>query len=304
VTIKASDLHVISVISNPIRYKSRRTLFQEAMERNKKSPATHWYIEATFGERDFEVTDADHPNHIQVRCDHELWIKENLINYAVSKLPADWKYVMWMDGDIAFYNENYIMETLQALQHYKIVQPWSHAIDLGPNGEVNNTFQGFAYGYCKGVKLGDKYGQYMHPGFCWAWRREAWDQVGGMIDLAILGSGDDHMAKALIGEADRSLPKGLHPNYVHMVKQWEDRALRNIKHDIGYVPGMIIHHFHGKKSDRNYWGRWDILKKHQYDPYADVTKDSRGMLQLSADKKGLRDGIRTYFRQRNEDTVV
>jgi hypothetical protein len=302
--IVPAHLHVISVISNPIRYRSRTKLFKEFMARNADSPATHWVIEAVFGEREPEVADRNNPNHIIVRCDSEIWIKENMINKAVSMLPADWKYVMWLDGDVEFVNKNWVSDTLHALQHYSALQPFSHAVDLGPNGESMNTATGFGYCFTKGQNIADKYGSYFHPGYSWAWRRDAWDAVGGMIDLAICGSGDDHMAKSLIGEADRSMPKGLHPNYYHMVKTWEDRAVRNVKHNIGYIPGTILHYFHGHKKDRNYWNRWDILKKTQYDPYKDVCKDSQGMLQLNQDNIALRNGLRAYFRERKEDQIA
>jgi hypothetical protein len=275
------------------------------MERNQDSGATHWYVEATYGERPFQVTDPKNPRHIQVRTDHHpLWLKENLITKGVSHLPSDWKYMMWKDGDIQFLNQNWAHDVVNALQIHPVVQPHSHAVDLGPNMESNNTFTSFAYAHQNGSKLGDKYGQYMHPGFSWAWRRSAYDAVGGMIDRAILGSGDDHMAKGLIGEADRSMPKGLHPNYIHMVKQWEDRALRNVKKNIGAVPGTLLHYFHGAKVNRQYWNRWDILKENNYDPYADVTKDSQGIIQLSTDKWALRDGILKYFKERKEDQLV
>jgi hypothetical protein len=301
-----SQLHVISVISNPVRYKSRTRLFQDFMNRNQTSGATHWYIEAAFGDRPFEVTNALDPHHIQVRCDHEIWIKENMVNKAVSMLPKDWEYVMWMDGDIEFVRPNWQIEVLEALQHYSVVQPFSHALDMGPNfeGLTEKLATSFAYCLNSGMQFDAKYGPHWHPGYTWAWRRDAWDSVGGMIDLAICGSGDDHMAKGLIGKADRSLPKGLHPNYTHMVKQWEERAVRHIKQNIGHVPGTILHHFHGFKKDRNYWNRWDILKNNQYDPYTDVCKDSQGMLQLVDNGKyGLRDGLRNYFRERKEDLI-
>lgn len=275
------------------------------MERHEDSDATHWYIETQYGERPFQVTDAKNPRHIQLRTNHHpVWLKENLINITVRHFPHDWKYMMWHDGDIEFLNPNVFHDVVNALQIHSVVQPHSHALDLGPKKEAMNTFTSFAYAYSHGSLPGQKYGQYMHPGYSWAWRRDAFDAVGGMIELGILGSGDDHMAKGLIGHADKSLPKGLHPNYFHMVKQWEDRALRNVKKNIGYVPGTLLHHFHGKKADRQYWNRWDILKNHQYDPYADVTKDSKGLIQLATDKHGLRDGILKYFRERNEDQLV
>ena len=301
--IRASDLHVISVISNPVRFESRVRLFREHMDRCATSGATHWFIEAAFGERPYEVTKASDPQHLQVRCDHELWLKENLINKAVAALPADWKYVMWLDGDVQFVRPDWATEVVHGLQHYQALQPFSHVLDMGPktDGLTNYLHQGFGFLATQGLLPGNSYGTYMHPGYAWAWRREAFDAVGGMLERGICGSGDDHMAKSLLGQADQSMPPGLHPNYVAMVKGWEARAAA-LKRDVGFVPGTILHHFHGYKVDRSYWGRWDILKANNYDPDADVVKGDDGLLRLADNGKfGLRDGLRTYFRQRNED---
>jgi hypothetical protein len=300
------DFYVIGVMSNPRRFKIRAKLALQTEQQFIKAGVNYRIIEAAFGERPHEITTAGHPNHIQVRCDHELWLKENLINLAVQQLPSDWKYVMWCDMDLTHLRPDWAEATWQMLQHHPVVQTWSHAVDMGPQTEslTNNVSTGFAYCYQQGMKLGERYGQYFHPGYSWAWRREAWDAVGGMIELGICGAGDDHMAKSLIGQGDRSLPPGIHPNYTHMVKSWENRAVRAIKHDIGFVPGTIIHHYHGKKANRNYWGRWDILKKNEYDPYTHVTKDSRGLLQLDDTQWALRDGLRNYFQSRQEDDLV
>ena len=247
--MKPEQLHVISVISNPVRYKSRPRLFKEFMERIHVTGVQHWIVEAVFGEREFEVTNPNNPHHIQVRCDHELWLKENMINIAAARLPRDWKYVQWMDGDIQYVRNDWPTEVLHGLQHYPVLQAWSHAVDMGPETETMQTATGFGLCYSQGKKIGEKYGNYWHPGYTWAWRRDAWDAVGGMIDLSICGSGDDHMAKGMIGEADRSMPKGLHPNYIHMVKAWESRATTFLKGNIGYIPATILHHFHGWKKD-------------------------------------------------------
>lgn len=301
--IRAEDLHVISVISNPVRFQSRTRLFREHMDRCASSAATHWFIEASFGERGYEATKASDPHHIQVRSDHEIWLKENLINKAVSQLPADWKYVMWLDGDVEFLQPNWAEETVQALQHYQVCQPFSHVLDMGPTTEGLTRFLHEGFGYCatRGLKPKNEYGVYMHPGYAWAWRREAWDAVGGMLERGICGSGDDHMAKSLLGCADASMPPGIHPNYRAMVKAWETRA-EALKRDVGYVSGTILHHFHGFKADRKYWDRWDILKAHDYDPETDVVKGDDGILRLADNgKHGLRDALRSYFRSRNED---
>jgi hypothetical protein len=315
--MQPSDLHVVSVCFNPQRFKSRYKHFYPYAERIEASGVQHWIGEAAFGERPFEVTEAGNPRHIQVRVKDELWIKEALINRVVQHLPLDWKYVMINDADIQFVREDWAMETLHQLQHFAVLQPWSDAVNLGPNMEIirengstgiDRSFAachqaGMPQGVYKGYPGYNKY-PFFHPGYSWAYRREAWDGFGGMIDFAILGAADHHMACALIGKANNSMPTGLHPSYRKGVTEWEYRALRTVNKNLGHVPGTILHHFHGWKINRRYRERWDILKDNKYDPGRDIFYDYAAIPQLTTEKPQLRDDIRRYFRERQEDVIV
>lgn len=114
------------------------------------------------------------------------------------------------------------------------------------------------------------------------------------------------MALALIGKARDSLPGGVHPQYERLLMAWQANAERFIRRDIGYVPGMLVHHWHGKKRDRRYQSRWKIVTGHQYDPTVDVKRDWQGLYKLSElgpRSVALRDDLRAYFRSRNEDSI-
>jgi hypothetical protein len=316
--MQVSDLHVVSIVFNPQRYKSRYNLFREYQKQIEASGVQHWIGEAAFGARPYEVTESGNPRHIQVRVQDEIWIKEALINRVVQALPMDWKYVLINDADIQFVRPDWAMETIQQLQHYAVIQPWSDCVNLGPNREVMREGgkalidQSFCSIHLQGIDQGaintNYYGStkepFRHPGFSWAYRREAWEALGGLIDFAILGAADHHMATALIGRTDRSMPKGLHPNYVKGVETWEGRATRHIRHNIGCVTGTILHGFHGWRVNRKYRERWSILIDNNYDPQRDIKYDYSAIPQLTSDKPRLRDEIRRYFAQRAEDVLV
>ena len=144
---------------------------------------------------------------------------------------------------------------------------------------------------------------YWHPGFAWAIRRTAFDHLGGLIDWAILGSGDYHMARCLIGEGESSIHPGINDTYANMIRRWQDRAEKHIRRNVGYVPGLILHHWHGRKRDRRYWNRWKILVDNGYDPFLDLKMDSQGLWQLTDRSHQLRDEIRGYFSTRHEDSI-
>jgi hypothetical protein len=86
---------------------------------------------------------------------------------------------------------------------------------------------------------------------------------------------------------------------------WQKRAKRVVGGDIGYVPGTVRHHYHGKKSDRRYRERWQVLTGNDYDPYTDVYHDRMGVLRLAhpESERGVRlkEELREYFSLRRED---
>jgi len=316
------NFYIVAIMTNPERYKKRPQLFKEFQARMDKYGAKLYVVEGAYGDRDFEVTDSRNPRHIQIRTDSELWHKENLINIGISRLPADWQYVAWLDGDIDFVRPDWMEETVHELQHHPVVQMFEDAIDLGPNHEILTTAKSFAFCYKNGNPYGqmvskavgsdscdapDEYvtyskGIYWHPGYCWAATREAINTMGGLFDYGILGAGDHHMACSLIGEGERSIPNGIHPTYRNLVLAWQERALRLHK-NIGYVKGTIYHYWHGKKRDRKYRDRWAIMLDNHVDPTTHIHKDWQGVWSLYPGHQQFRDDLRNYFQSRNEDSV-
>lgn len=305
--VKNHKLHVISVISNPVRYKSRYKLYRKFAKQMERAGVELWTVECQLGKRKFHVTDKCNPRHIQVRATSEIWHKENLINLGVQRITQqfpNWKYLAWVDADIEFLNKNWVHDTWQALQHYHVVQMFQSAIDLGPNGETMSVCNSMMYAHVQGLPVTTKYGYpYPHSGYAWACTRYAWDKLGGLIDRAVLGSADHHMALSLLGIGEKSYPRQIHKNYKEMVLAWQGRANKYIKHDVGFVPGTIAHWFHGSKKKRYYVDRWQILIRSNFDPIGDLNRNCNGVLELDEHRHELRDDIRRYFRARHEDGI-
>jgi hypothetical protein len=318
--MRSDLLHVIAVISNPSRFKRRAELYNDFAKRVANAGAVLHTVEIAFGDRPFEVTTLENPRHLQLRTFDELWHKENMINLGIAHLcetDPDWQYVAWVDADISFARPDWAVETVHQLQHHMVVQMFRTAHDLGPSNEIISAHTGFAYSYVNGLITGTRASDYCsrwHPGFAWAARREAIDHLGGLLDFAILGAADKHMAMALIGKVDCDLstrktwhPSYISPTYLGQLLQWQTRAERYIRRDLGYVDGSVLHHWHGKKADRKYVERWKVLIEENYRPDVDLKRDSQGLYQLvdHGDLRSirLRDKIRAYFRQRNEDSI-
>lgn len=299
-----AKLYVVTCISNPCRYASRYKLYREFEKRTLDAGAILYTIEMAYGNRKFELTEANDPTDIQIRNSHELWHKETLLNIAISRLPQDAEYIAWVDADIQFVRPDWVVETIHQLQHFDVVQMFSHAQDMCPNFQLISSHKGFVYSYFNNLPSSDGY-YYpnYHPGYCWAYRKSALNQLGGLIDTGILGASDRHMAFGLIGRIEDSMPRQMRDTPYHRhLEIWEERA-RDLHKNIGYVDGTINHYFHGKKIDRRYNDRWKILVHNNFNPDLDLKRDVSGLWQLTNRNYKLRDDIRKYFRGRNEDSI-
>jgi hypothetical protein len=237
--------------------------------------------------------------HIKNRSDSPVWMKEKLVNVGIKNLPEDWKYTAWIDADITFLNPNWVQDTVDALQANDIVQMFRTAVNLGPNNEAIKIDKGFGYMHADSgtpyVKT-DKYGHW-HPGYAWACTHKAFRAMGSsLLDWAILGSGDRHMAMAWIGRVLDSCPGNIHMNYKIMLMEYQHKC-QNFK--VSYVPGTILHHWHGRFEDRKYRERWDVLVRHAFDPITDVTMS----LRLTQAGKRMEKDLKAYFEGRREDFV-
>lgn len=313
---ESHELHVVTPVSNPARYHSRYRLYRQFEERLRATPGVKLHtVEIAYGDRQHEVTEAGNPYHLQLRTWSELWNKENAINLGVAhavRLHPEIRYIAWLDADIQFVNPHWAQDTMHQLQHHPVVQVFRDCVDLGPRGEVLQTHLSFCHQHVSGVpriiERAHGYGEgrkgvFPHPGFGWAARREAWDAMGGLIDWAILGAGDHHMALAMVGLGHLSMPGGVSDAYRRRVATFQSRCERFLRRDVGFVDGTILHHWHGKKRDRGYTTRWKILTDHKFDPDQHIFRDAQGLYQLDPDQIGLRDGIRRYLKSRNEDSI-
>jgi hypothetical protein len=311
----SEKLHVVTAISNPVNYISRYELYVEFEKRMKDAGVILWTVELAYGERSFVVTKPDNPFHLQLRVGGEdrkgnvIWSKENLLNLMIQRIPKEGKYIAWIDADIIFQRPDWAEETIQQLQIHDFIQPWSHAQDMDPDGAPLNKKPeiSFCYAWYNDMEMEWNHKKYSsgtgHPGYAWAARREALDKVGGLIDFAVLGSGDRHMAYGLVDKIEFSVHPNVHPNYLKHLKYWQVRARHYIHRNIGYLPGMITHHWHGSKKSRGYKDRWQILVNNQYNPELDLKKTTQGVNVLTERNWKLRHDIIRYFESRSEDDI-
>lgn len=304
------QLHVVTAIFNPRRFRSRTRLYADFARYIEQSGAVLHTIELAFGDRPFEI-EGDHV--LRFRTYSELWHKERLLNLCiahVARAHPDAKYFAWIDADCTFANPNWVNETVELLQHYHVLQLFETCHNLGPDHRVISSQHGSIAGWKANGKISwnwpgrHHYGFYYHPGFAWAATRWALDQLGGLFDICIAGSGDTHMAGALCGDWKWGFPPELaHTPYGRALQAWARRAERTIERNVGFLPGSLFHRWHGNPGQRGYNTRWRILIDHHFDPTCDIQADLHGVLAWTGHNPGLQSAIRRSLAARNEDSI-
>jgi hypothetical protein len=305
--MRANLLHVVATVANPVRWASRIRLAHDFIAHMLDSGVALTIVECAYGDRPFDLADVAHINHVGVRARTLVWNKESLLNIGAARAPSHFKHFAFIDADVRFRKAHWAAETVQALQQYDVVQPWSDCYDLGPNDDHMHAHRSFCRLWADGKPIvqgpnamsGYEFG---HPGYAWAFTRQALDWVGGLVETAALGAADHHMALALVGRVDDSIPRRMHPNYRKPLALWQDRAMRHIAGNVSYVPGTIEHSWHGSKQRRKYVDRWSVLIDNEYDPQTDIKRNSFGVIELAGNKPALRRDIDAYFRGRDEDS--
>lgn len=256
----------------------------------------------------------------------------------------DWQQVCWLDSDVHFVRPNWVGECIHKLQHYAFLQMFSQARDLAPNYEMlpetyphssgvsfvqawldgslkttlspeiladlnalTNDITVLAKDFCK---LEHDLQPYptprVFPGLAWACTRKAWEDVGGLIDIAVWGGSDFHTAHCLIEKTEGMMRNDLHRNYKKIVNQWYQRCRTHIRRNVGVMDGTIFHHWHGRKTERGYNAKHSLLAKFGFDPLRHLKKDGYGLWQLHDDRSTsfvqIRDAMRRIAAERNEDS--
>lgn len=349
--VDLSHFYVVTPISNQWLWKRRYELYWPFKEMVEAAGVKLVTIEHALADRPFMVTSATDPMNIQVRGVDEVWYKENLLNIAFGHItrtidPKASK-IAWVDADCFAMTSprEWFERTAIMLDHYQFVQMWKHLINFGPQNEVIGepqlsfmaSYEAMDFVTPKGayknqVKLATDYTgkvakkkiegkeipqQLGRPGLAWAANVDALNHVGGLLDLCILGSGDWHMAHALVGAmTEQSTLVGTipghgsqefkNPAYTHYLLSWQEKCERWIKRDVGCVDVTVGHWWHGKYKDRKYGSRGKILVENKFNPYTDCKYDSQWQIQLETWEPRqirMRDQLRAYFKARSEDSI-
>ena len=304
------DLWVVAAYFNFNRYRSKLDNLKSFAQSLDQSGLNHLLVECALPRRPFALPAA--PNTLRLRCDSVVWQKERLLNLAVSKLPESCRKVAWLDADVLFSDPDWAVKTSKALEQHPLVQPYDTAIRLPPATRIyageGDVYSSFAYVLSKkpGMFLAGNLVSHGHTGFAWAAKRELLERHR-LYDFSVSGGGDHLMAHGFCGDLASPCVRamvGWETPYSDSFKRWATKVYGEVQSDIGWVPGKLLHLWHGERANRRYDLRTRELLELGYDPRKHVRVGHGGAWQWGDESSALRDWAEEYFRRRKEDTQV
>jgi hypothetical protein len=301
------DLCLITSYFNWNKYKTKRKNFDLFLNTLKRSGLQFLIVECALAGSQYELRPAG--NVIQVMSNSVLWQKERLLNIALRHVPEQITKVAWIDGDVIFTNPTWAVETSSQLERYSVVQLFDSAVRLPPGSfsykGIGDWYRSFGYAYSSSpdVLLKGASAEHGHSGFAWAARRECLDALG-FYDGCIAGNGDHAMAHAFCGDWESpcvySIFGASGPMHEHF-REWCEVIYREVRGDMGYVPGCLLHLWHGNVANRRYQDRCSQLLDVGFNPYTDLFRNRMGCWEIAAHRESLRMWEENYFASRIED---
>lgn len=310
--VNSDSLWFVCCVSNPCGYMSRINLYRDFVKHVMKDlEISLMTVECAYNDHPHILTneaqqhesDNVHHIHVPLRSNSVLWHKENILNVGIKQLPPHVQYVVWCDADLVFMRGKDVKtDIITELQKFPFVQCFSTALDLDPNDEVMKVHHGIGFTQVHKIKTkNDKHETFDHTGYVWAATRELLTDVGGLLDIGVVGSGDRLMAMAALGRIAECCNENYHHDYNNAMLAWQEKLLHHTENNLSYVRGVVKHQFHGYKEDRQYNTRPQILKTHKFSPSTDLAINEYGVYEWTADKPELHKEIHKYFVSRKED---
>jgi hypothetical protein len=197
---------------------------------------------------DGEFLEVECFKHLKYQTSQILWYKENLINLAIKSLPEDWNYVAWIDRDVEFLEESWVEQTINSLNNFSIIQPWSNItfLDQDENPEFSEKIRVSSVNFALNNFNFDIH--FPHPGHAWAANRNFFNTVGFLYDKMIFGGADLIIFDCIFNFLPKFKKNFCLSKQYYSISDKYRNCFKSIK--VSFINQKIIHHFHGKIEDR------------------------------------------------------
>jgi hypothetical protein len=241
-----------------------------------------------------------------------MWQKERLLNLALAALPPSCRKVVWLDCDLIFEAPDWPGRTSELVDRFALVQPFAHVHraprDWRPGEPLDALGVLDAFGHIVETRMSIEdclwsLGEDARcaRGMAWAARRDLLERHG-LYDRCVVGGGDAALLRSAFGLADLAAGR-LHMNGAatgHFL-DWARPFHDAVRGSVGYVPGDVVHLWHGDLPNRRYQQRFADFGAFGFDPVGDIATDENGAWRWGSEKPEMHDFVRRYFADRRED---
>ncbi len=306
---RAADLGVVTSYFNPCGFRGRLENFERFVEPIRRAGIPLVIVEAHFVDQDDRATLPARHEALRVEARDVMWQKERLLDLGAAWLPASCTKVAWLDADVIFENEDWAGATSERLETAFVVQPFATAVRLSRGTleprEGDDVFESFASMFVHRPEelAHGKYDLHGHTGFAWAARRDLIARHG-LYDACIGGSADHMMAHAFAGDLQsRCINRMVGNGGRHLAhfRRWTRKVHDEVQGRLTYVPGRLLHLWHGTIENRRYAQRNKELRELGFDPDRDIRIGNTGCWEWSSERPDLHAWARRYFVERKED---
>ena len=264
----------------------------------------------------FELAKDDAEVLVQIQGADVMWQKERLLNLAVARVPRSCDRVAWLDCDIVYGSDDWVDQTIQALDKFSLVHLFQERHDLRIKFDANllttwdapPTSESIIYKHTKNETAPEDFFLANAPlargttaGLAWASRRTLLEKHG-LYDAAILGSGDRAIICAALGEFEygaRALT--MNPKRVEHYQSWAKPYFADVRGQVGNISARVFHLWHGEIADRQYEARHRQFERFDFNPCDDIVIAPSGAWRWRSNKPAMHSFIKTYFESRRED---
>ncbi len=265
-----SEAVVISCFYNPQKNEYRQKAFDVFYQ--SIAHLNYRILECVIGDDAPQLSHYKDKNINLVRAEELLWHKETLLNKIIAELPPNYKYVFWLDADIVFDNDEWLIDGVAALQNCNIIQPFEYAVHLNQN-EKKPSFdykmmqkkplpEMLAYkmwrSFCSNANTphfhSENYHEHGHVGFAWAARREILEKAP-LYEKALIGGADHIMAHGAANQPFHACIAKTFTDDLENVQQYMQYLGKIVNGQIGFCKGSLFHIWHGDIAKRQYFER-------------------------------------------------
>lgn len=292
---KNKDMVVCLCFFSIVNWKKPLKNYEKVFLKLKKAGIPVKTISVLFPNQEEHFYKFDYVYH----TDSILFYKENLYNIIFNNLKNSYNKFCFLDADVLFDNPNWYDKTSALLDFFDAVQPFDVAKWFRKNDKTAEVGM-ISSSYCLYTKKTFFQPNY-HPGFSWAFKKDAFEKIKGFYDYSFIGEGDLCFLNSFIKEEKEKidLPITSSNTYKNYAK--------NLKHNnlkIGLVLDNTAYHlYHGSYKNRKYEERKNSIENSISvfsNPKKYMYHDFRGVLRWKEPER-YNNQIVNWFLSREED---